>query len=170
MCCAELPCILNSICSASAFKSIRILDLVKCYLSLFYCIWRTTLWSQKGLNTENIVFMTSVSEPQKSGKLFRLENLQLHCKQDSIPVGCVPTAKVASTPGGVPPYPTPPRYPTPGYPTPHIPYPLERTWDQRYPTPWKGHRTRDTLPSGKKPGTRDTLPPEKDLGPEIPYP
>ena len=83
--------------------------------------------------------MISVSEPQKSGKLFRLENLQLHCKQDSIPVGCVPTAKVASTRGGGTPIPYPP-YPTPGYPTPyipypHIPYPLERTWDQGYPTP-----------------------------------
>ena len=99
------------------------------------------------------VFIISVSEPQKSGKLFRLENLQLHCKQDSIPVGCVPTAKVASTPGwGSTPI------PYPQIPYSWIPYPLERTWDQRYPTLWK------------EPDTRDTLPPEKDLGPEIPYP
>ena len=144
MCCAELPCILNSIYSASAFRSIRILDLVKCYLSLFYCFWRTTLWSQKGLNTENIVFMISVSEPQKSGKLFRLENLQLHCKQDSIPVGCVPTAKVASTRGGgVPPYPTP-----------HI-------------------LLLDTLPPilpSKDMGPEIPYPPRKDLVLGIPYP
>ena len=57
----------------------------------------------------------------------------------SIPVGCVPTAEVASTPGwGVDPY---PRYPSPGYPTP----------------PPKGH------------GTRDTTPPRKDLVSGIPY-
>ena len=36
--------------------------------------------------------------------------------------------------------------------------PPERTWDQRYPTPPEGHRTRNTLPLQKGHGTRDTLP------------
>ena len=46
-----------------------------------------------------------------------------------------------------------PRYSMPRYPTPN-------TLPPRYPTPWKGHGTRDTLAPT----------PQKNLGPVIPYP
>ena len=70
----------------------------------------------------------------------------LNSKQESIPVGYVPTPVGWGWEGGwegytipsdtLPPgYPNPaPRYPTAGYPTPWIPYTLEGTWYQRYPT------------------------------------
>ena len=44
-----------------------------------------------------------------------------------------------------------------GYTHPQPP-PSEGTWDQRYPTPWKGYGTRDIPLSGR------------DMGPEILYP
>ena len=75
---------------------------------------------------------------------------EIKSEQESIPVGCVQTSAVASTPGSIPyPWiPNPPfRYSTPSPDT--LPYPwipkvppkghgtrhLEGTWDQRYPTP-----------------------------------
>ena len=64
-------------------------------------------------------------------------------EQKSIAVGCVPTAEITSNPRGgmvYSPKDTPPsliRYPQ--IPYPPIPYPLG------YPTPWKGHGTRDAL-------------------------
>ena len=55
--------------------------------------------------------------------------------QESIPVGCVPTTKVASILGGVH---TPIPYPPIPYPWIHTPYySQERTRDHRYPKPWK---------------------------------
>ena len=101
--------------------------------------------------------------------------MRSYFKQDSIPVGCVPTAAIHYPP---PPanrtgYPTPCVYPTsqisypsldtlppdtllpPGYPTPWIQ--ASAPLDTLPPTPWKGADTRDTLCSLKEPGTRDTL-------------
>ena len=51
----------------------------------------------------------------------------LHYTQESIPVGCLPPAGWLYPPFG------------------HTHPPPERTWDQRYPAPRKGHGTRDTL-------------------------
>ena len=67
-------------------------------------------------------------------------------KQESIPVGCVPTAEVASTSGGVG---------------------VVRVYPLDTPQPDMGHSTRDTLPypSRKGPGTSDTLPLRTDKHP-----
>ena len=96
-----------------------------------------------------------------------LISLILNLKQESIPVGCIPTMAVASTPVGVG---VGGRvYPTIGYPTPWIPYtnppipyrlipyPLYSLHPRRdlileIPYPRKGHVT------SKEPGTSDTLP------------
>ena len=55
---------------------------------------------------------------------------------DLLKIGCVPTAAVVSTGGW--------GYTLPPDTLPPIPYPLPR-----YPTPWKGPGTRDTLPPGR---------------------
>ena len=68
---------------------------------------------------------------------------QNNVNQESIPVGCVPTAEVASTMGGGSRV-----YPALGYPTPCFPdYSPGYPADPRYiTTPKKGHETKDSLP------------------------